>query len=156
MQRNKTRPENFHAQERRAFAVRMRQAGHTYRAIYRAAQQQFGATLPPSYNPRRVHADVVHVLQVQRNELDEHVEQVRVMELARLDALQVGLWNRAASGDTEAITVMLRIMHRQGAPVWAVRPGAGGPDDARRTATPGAHDRGRTARGAHRPGGVRA
>jgi hypothetical protein len=41
------------------------------------------------------------------------VEQHRVLELARLDALQVGLWERAEAGDIKAVNAVLRIIEQR-------------------------------------------
>lgn len=41
------------------------------------------------------------------------VDQHRVLELARLDALQVGLWERAVTGDVKAVNAVLRIIEQR-------------------------------------------
>ena len=41
------------------------------------------------------------------------VEQHRTLELARLDALQVGLWGRAEAGDIKAVNAVLRIIEQR-------------------------------------------
>lgn len=41
--------------------------------------------------------------------VDEH----RALELARLDALQVGLWERAEAGDVKAVNAVLRIIEQR-------------------------------------------
>ena len=41
------------------------------------------------------------------------VEQHRALELARLDALQVGLWDRAEAGDVKAVLAVLRIIEQR-------------------------------------------
>ena len=43
----------------------------------------------------------------------EAVEQHRALELARLDALQVGLWDRAVGGDVKAVNAVLRIIEQR-------------------------------------------
>ena len=43
----------------------------------------------------------------------EGVDHLRATELARLDALQVALWDRAMDGDVEAVLAVLRIMDRR-------------------------------------------
>ena len=43
----------------------------------------------------------------------EDVDHLRAIELARLDALQVALWDRAMDGDVEAVLAVLRIMDRR-------------------------------------------
>ena len=41
------------------------------------------------------------------------VEQHRILELQRLDALQVGLWERAEAGDVKAVMAVLRIIEQR-------------------------------------------
>ena len=41
------------------------------------------------------------------------VEQHRALELQRLDALQVGLWERAEAGDIKAVNAVLRIIEQR-------------------------------------------
>lgn len=45
------------------------------------------------------------------------VEQHRMLELQRLDALQVGLWDRAEAGDVKAVNVVLRIIEQRCRPL---------------------------------------
>ena len=41
------------------------------------------------------------------------VDQARTLELTRLDALQVGLWEQALSGDVKAVNAVLRIIEQR-------------------------------------------
>ncbi len=41
------------------------------------------------------------------------VDQARTLELMRLDALQVGLWERAVTGDVKAVNAVLRIIEQR-------------------------------------------
>ena len=41
------------------------------------------------------------------------VDQARTLELTRLDALQVGLWAKAVSGDVKAVNAVLRIIEQR-------------------------------------------
>lgn len=41
------------------------------------------------------------------------VDQHRAIEVQRLDSLQVGLWDRAVSGDAKAVNAMLRIINQR-------------------------------------------
>ena len=48
-----------------------------------------------------------------RERVDEGVEEYRETELARLDALQAALWDKAMEGDSSAVTTILKVMgHR--------------------------------------------
>ena len=44
---------------------------------------------------------------------EDAVNQHRVLEIERLDALQVGLWDRAMSGDVKAVNAVLRIIEQR-------------------------------------------
>lgn len=52
------------------------------------------------------------------------VEQHRALELARLDALQVGLWDRAEAGDVKAVNAVLRIIEQRSRLLGLDRPEA--------------------------------
>ncbi len=41
------------------------------------------------------------------------VDQHRMLELQRLDALQVGLWDQAVAGDVKAVNAVLRIVQQR-------------------------------------------
>ncbi|MEI2641443.1 MAG: hypothetical protein V9G10_03685 [Candidatus Nanopelagicales bacterium] len=43
----------------------------------------------------------------------EAVDQHRILELQRLDALQVGLWDQALAGDVKAVNAVLRIIEQR-------------------------------------------
>lgn len=43
----------------------------------------------------------------------EAVGQHRILELQRLDALQVGLWDQALAGDVKAVNAVLRIIEQR-------------------------------------------
>ena len=48
-----------------------------------------------------------------RERVDEAVEEYRQTELARLDALQLGLWDKATSGDIPSANAVLKIMEKR-------------------------------------------
>ena len=52
------------------------------------------------------------------------VDQHRTLELQRLDALQVGLWDRAVGGDIKAVNAVLRISEQRSRLLGLDRPGA--------------------------------
>jgi hypothetical protein len=45
--------------------------------------------------------------------LEQHVEQLRKLELMRLDAMAAGLWPRAVDGDAVACVTCLKVMERR-------------------------------------------
>lgn len=48
-----------------------------------------------------------------REETHEHAEEIRQMEVLRLDAMTDGIWDRAVKGDEKAIREVVRIMERK-------------------------------------------
>lgn len=50
-----------------------------------------------------------------KESIKEPADSVRLMELARLDAMLVGIWTQAKSGNTNAIDRALKIMDRRAA-----------------------------------------
>jgi len=83
---------------RRARAVELATQGHTYEEI---AGEVGYANRGTAYR-------------VVRKALDENVaaavEEYREVEVARLNALQAALWDRAISGDVEAVEAVLKIV----------------------------------------------
>jgi hypothetical protein len=57
--------------------------------------------------------DVDRAYKTIKTELDETVHVHRVLESARLDRLQVGVWTKALAGDVRAVDAVLRIMTRR-------------------------------------------
>lgn len=57
--------------------------------------------------------DVTRALAAARAEVTESAEQLRQMEVLRLDRLQAGLWTAACSGDTRAVDTALRVIDRR-------------------------------------------
>jgi hypothetical protein len=93
----------FEATERQRQAVELRKAGVSFVQI---AERLGYADHSGAY--RAVTAAL-------KKTLKEPAEAVREMELARLDAMILGVWPRARSGDDAAIRSMLRIMERRAA-----------------------------------------
>jgi len=111
--RGKTRPEILKATERRARIFALRKAGANYREIVAALQAELGAdSLPKGYGAREAHRDVTRELARLHRETGSDVVDVVTMELERLNALFLGIWQRATSGDLNAIDRALRIMQR--------------------------------------------
>ena len=88
---------------RQAEALTLRATGMTYERIsqeldYRAPSSAF----------RAVESAVKKTLQ-------EPADELRTLELARLDSLQSGLWDKAMGGNLKAVDRVLRIMARRAA-----------------------------------------
>jgi hypothetical protein len=89
---------------RRTLAVQMKLAGATWQQIAdRLGYASRGAA----------HTDVGRALAAQLEEQNEVVEELRHLEVMRLNRLQVAAWTDAINGDLRAIDTCLRIIaHR--------------------------------------------
>jgi hypothetical protein len=90
--------------KRRTFAIQMRLAG--------ASWQQVADRL--DYSSRGAACcDVGRALAQNLVEQNTTVEELRYLEVARLDRLQVAIWQNALNGDIRAVDAVARIiMHR--------------------------------------------
>ena len=91
----------INAHDRHLKALELRKAGATYRAI----AEQLGYA-----QPRGAHKAVSSALKAT---LREPAEELRTLELERLDAMALALWRRAQAGDEKAVDRCLRIMERR-------------------------------------------
>jgi hypothetical protein len=89
------------AEYRKARAVELRLAGLEYEDI----AKQVGYT-----NKGTAWRTVTKAL---RERVDDAVEELRALEMARLDALQAALWDQAMAGDTRSADAILRIIDRR-------------------------------------------
>ena len=87
--------------ERSRSAIEMRKAGLTYDVI---AQRLGFANRSGAF--KAVERGI-------RSIMREPADDLRSLELERLDTIQVGLWTKARSGDVQAIDRLLRIMERR-------------------------------------------
>jgi len=108
---NALRAQNITVAERRDYAVKMRTAGLNFREILAEMISRYGReNLPPTYDERYVYRDVKYELNKLRAETLETAQDLRLMELDRLDQLQTAIMNRALGGDLKAIDRILNIM----------------------------------------------
>lgn len=121
MRRGKTRADQLRASERREFALALRRAGARYRQIAPEVIKRFGAeNVPKNYDERQAYRDVAAILAQTRARVGEIADQVRDLELQRLDELLTRLWpltqKRAEDGgpDVKAIDRILHIMEQRG------------------------------------------
>ena len=89
------------AHERHLQALELRKAGATYQVI----ADRLGYA-----SPRGAHKAVTSALKAS---LREAGAEVRELELARLDAMLLGLWRRVQSGDEKAVDRALKIEERR-------------------------------------------
>lgn len=95
------REASFDAKAKRERACELRLAGATYVQIAR----ELGYAS---------HTSAMRAVdQGMATRISESAEQVRTQELARLDALLLGLWPAARKGDTAAVDRVLRVMERR-------------------------------------------
>jgi hypothetical protein len=84
-------------------ALTLRRIGVSYRDIARAMTVSLG----------QAHKLVKRGLARRMDKCEELAEEVRTLELERLDLLMRGIWKNAESGNTQAIDRVLKIMERR-------------------------------------------
>jgi len=109
-----TRKEALDTAERRKFVLNLRQSGATYPQIAEQALRHFGKDkLPRGWDERYAYKDVKRELDKMRDEMAEATEQIRELELMRLDRMMLALWSQAINGHQGAVDRILRIMKRR-------------------------------------------
>jgi hypothetical protein len=91
------------AAERRLKALQLRMAGVPYRSI--AAQLDVSLA--------QAHEDVQRELEVLAEKSQAEAAHVRTLELERLDAMTMALWQQARQGNQGAVDRVLRVMERR-------------------------------------------
>ena len=91
------------AAERRAQALDLRLAGYSFEAI----GQQLGISKQAAYKHVSTALETLHT------QTDNSAEQLRALELERLDALLKGCWTAASAGDPESTRVALKVLERR-------------------------------------------
>jgi hypothetical protein len=89
--------------EKQRMALEARKAGATYEAIARKVGY------------KGISSAEYAVKTALKRMIQEPAEEVRQMELARLDSMLLGLWEKATRGDYQAIDRALKIMARRAA-----------------------------------------
>ena len=102
-QQKKNSKDALEDEARRAEAVGLRLSGMTYKEI----GEEMG------YSEVRAHAVVTKELAGVREDRNETINEVREVELARLDKLTFGVWTDATLGDDEKIKSVLKLMERR-------------------------------------------
>jgi hypothetical protein len=100
----KVTPAKISAAERQQKALEMKRTGATYQQIANAL----------GYRNRSSSADAV-TRALRATVSKETAHELRLIELARLDAMWLVLWPRVLSGDLNAVDRCLRIMERRAA-----------------------------------------
>lgn len=99
---------------RRRFVLEKRRQGYSYPDIAEAAAEEFGlGRLPDGWDKRYAHKDVTRALRKVQADLEETAQEVRTLELIRLDALYKGVAPDAEGGDTDAAGEARKIIKRR-------------------------------------------
>lgn len=99
--RGKSSPDTISARQRQTEALRMRQEGRTF--------QEIADTL--GYSDRS--GAYVATMAALTETTTEPNNEMRSLELGRLDELQAGLWKKATGGDVQAVDRVLKVMERR-------------------------------------------
>lgn len=114
MPRPKTHHSLIEATERRNQALQLRKQGGTYRMIAEKMIEKFGKDqLPKGYDERYVFNDVMAILNKLNKEIAENADEVRRLELERLDTMFIKQFEKAVKGDSKSVDACLRIMKRR-------------------------------------------
>ena len=100
---NPTAPKMLTSAQRRIQALELRKAGYTY--------EQIGAAL--GITDTMAHKHVVKALGIINEKLSEATEELRTLEVHRIDAMIVVLWPRVLRGDYQAIDRVVKLMERR-------------------------------------------
>lgn len=111
-QRNPAAPQKLAIAERRRIACELRKQGGSYRVIATQMKQMPG--ISPNYSEAQAHRDVTAELQRITAETAEIVEDMRRLELERIDELFALLYARAKKGDYAALDRVLTLMDKRG------------------------------------------
>ena len=98
-----TRPKMTVSAERRVQALELRKAGYTF--------PQIAAALEISTQAAYKH--VVKALEVIHNEISEKTEELRTLEVERIDTLYMVMYKKAEKGDYNAVDRCIKLMERR-------------------------------------------
>lgn len=97
--------------ERRRFVLNLRKSGATYQQIADAAVNEFGLeVLPKHWDRRSAWKDVHRELLKLASEIHDDAVPLRQLTYERLNRLLLAVWQRAITGDLEAIEKALKII----------------------------------------------
>ena len=100
--------------KRRREVLRLRKAGATYEAVADTLRRRHGSdALPNGWDRAYAAKDVSRELEKLRSVNEETAEDLRALEVERLDRMLRGLWDDAAAGDTDAVSAALRVQERR-------------------------------------------
>jgi len=109
-----TSPIQVSAVLRRMRTLELRMAGLDYDQISETIIVEFGKeNLPATYDRNCAYRDIWDEVRKYRDQIKENVEDVRDLEVRRLDAMIAGLWEKARGGNFQAVDRILKIMQRR-------------------------------------------
>lgn|SRR3990167_692697 len=105
----------FKAAERRSVVLELKEHGATYQQIATLMHQRYPGKVHPNYDARNVFRDIKYCLEHLRQEMTLVVENVRTLELARLERLMMPYYAKAITGDHKSLESVLKIQSRAAA-----------------------------------------
>jgi hypothetical protein len=113
----KTAPQRIEATIRRQHAVALRVQGGTFRAIAETMRENLGDTLGNDdggyYDERDAYGDVKYELDRVNRETREGIDEIKRMELLRIDELWAVLWPYALQGDLASIQGIMALQNQR-------------------------------------------
>lgn len=103
MTKSKTGREKISTAERRRLALELRRSGLSFDRI----GQQLGISR------QAAHSHVTKALEKLAGEIDDRADELRAMELERLDRILLGCYQAAAGGNLKAIDRVIKISERR-------------------------------------------
>jgi len=99
--------------ERRRFVLTLRKMGWTYAKISAAVLKKYGDTaVPRGYDDRYAYKDVKRELDKLRTETGDDAEDIRDIEVLRLESMLEAIFPKALRGDYRAIDRAIKISER--------------------------------------------
>lgn len=103
MSQQKNTAQRLSVIQRQHHAVRLRMQNMTFQQIADALNVSVSQT----------HRYVQNALKQLAKQISEDTEELRALHLQRIDRMAASLWPEAQSGNTQAITTMLKLMERE-------------------------------------------
>ena len=104
-------PQQVDTAERRAYTLNLRKTGADYRTIAAAVIERFKLeNLPNGYDCRYAYKDVKRELEKLYREMADDTEEIRQLQVERLNRLLLAIWERALQGDLGAVDRALKLV----------------------------------------------
>lgn len=112
--KSKTTKKVIETAARRQFTIELRKSGIKYETIVEQVIARFGIeNLPKGYDVRYAYKDVKRELDMLHAEIAEGIEDIRTMELERLDRMFVEVYRQALQGVLGAVDRCLAIQRQR-------------------------------------------